>query len=140
MEGDQEKGKCSDFETNKVIMESKTQAARTKCQFHLEGRCRFGDECYNFHDPLVKMSSELESNLKKNKNGSSPKQKNCDGKVCKGKPKMRTAIDVIHRIQWDDSLPEELITIGYEDRFTGMQVKPIFSNIYLNRGLQDTLI
>ena len=43
--------------------------------------------------------------------------------IDKTKPKMRTALDVIHRIQWDDALPEELITIGYEDRFKGIQVR-----------------
>ena len=40
----------------------------------------------------------------------------------KKKIKMRTALDVIHRIQWDDNLPEECFTIGYEDRFEGIQV------------------
>ena len=136
MEGDQEKGKVSDLEKNKdseVTMERNTQSPRTKCQFYLEGRCRFGNECHNFHDPLVEINPELKSNVKKNNNRSSSKEQNLVGKTCKGKPKMRTAIDVIHRIQWDDTLPEELITIGYEDRFTGIQVKSTFSNGYIKQ-------
>ena len=36
--------------------------------------------------------------------------------------KMRTALDVIKRIQWDDALPPELFTIGYLDRFLGVVV------------------
>ena len=128
MEGDQGKEKVIELEANKdskVIMACNTKP-RTKCQFYLEGRCRFGDECHNFHDPLVEKNPELKSNLKKHKDGSSSKQQHSVDKVFKGKPKMRTAIDVIHRIQWDATLPEELITIGYEDRFTGMQVNFTF--------------
>ena len=40
------------------------------------------------------------------------------------KPRMRTALDVIKRIKWDDDLPEEAFTIGYLDRFVGIKEDP----------------
>ena len=33
---------------------------------------------------------------------------------------MKTALDVIKRIQWDEMMPPESFTIGYLDRFTGL--------------------
>lgn len=45
-------------------------------------------------------------------------------KKSKKKPPMRTAMDVVKRIMWDDKIPESLITIGYEDRFLGILEKP----------------
>ena len=87
------------------------------CSFYLEGRCRFGDECLNYHNPNVKPSSVVASKkdtVKKDRLNNESRNKK--------KIKMRTALDVIHRIQWDDNLPEECFTIGYEDRFEGIQV------------------
>ncbi|CAL8101898.1 unnamed protein product [Calicophoron daubneyi] len=40
------------------------------------------------------------------------------------KPPMRTAMDVVKRILWDELIPEDEITIGYEDRFLGILEKP----------------
>ncbi|GAA53922.1 Leukocyte receptor cluster member 9, variant 2 [Clonorchis sinensis] len=37
---------------------------------------------------------------------------------------MRTAMDVVKRIIWDDEVPQDAITIGYEDRFLGVLEKP----------------
>ena len=37
---------------------------------------------------------------------------------------MRTATEVISRILWDDELQTKEFTIGYLDRFTGIQEKP----------------
>ena len=34
---------------------------------------------------------------------------------------MRTAEDVINRIKWDEMLAEERFTVGYLDRFLGLQ-------------------
>lgn len=39
------------------------------------------------------------------------------------KPAMKTAEDVIKRIQWDDQLPQDEFLVGYIDRFTGIQEK-----------------
>lgn len=44
----------------------------------------------------------------------------CDTK----KPAMKTARDVISRLLWDDSLPQEKFTVGYIDRFDGIVEKP----------------
>ena len=95
---------------------------KVECKFYLEGRCRFGEDCNNYHDPNVKVKGSEVIKLKNQKSNSKKQTKNIT-KIDKTKPKMRTALDVIHRIQWDDALPEELITIGYEDRFTGIQVR-----------------
>lgn len=35
-------------------------------------------------------------------------------------PSMKTAGDVIKRIQWDDNLPQDEILVGYSDRFKGI--------------------
>lgn len=40
------------------------------------------------------------------------------------KPSMKTAEDVVKRVLWDESISQEDITIGYIDRFTGLQEKP----------------
>ena len=106
---------------NVMVKDQNPPEPQTECPFYLEGRCRFGNDCNNFHDPNMKPNID-DKVLPNKKKHSSQKQNTSSGRDCKGKPKMRTAIDVIHRIQWDDALPEELITIGYEDRFTGIQV------------------
>ena len=134
MEGKKEsnnQGICA-LETNKdeqcqdgvMVKDQNPPVPQTKCQFYLEGRCRFGNDCHNFHDPNLKLNVN-DKVLPKNKKYSSQEQNISSKRDYKGKQKMRTAIDVIHRIQWDDALPEELITIGYEDRFTGIQVNVI---------------
>lgn len=40
------------------------------------------------------------------------------------KPSMKTATDVISRLLWDDSLPQEKFIVGYIDRFDGIVEKP----------------
>ncbi|KAA0152851.1 hypothetical protein FNF31_06548 [Cafeteria roenbergensis] len=42
----------------------------------------------------------------------------------KKKPRMRTAADVIKRLLWDASLPEEGFSVGYLDRFVGVLEEP----------------
>jgi uncharacterized protein (UPF0248 family) len=37
------------------------------------------------------------------------------------KAALRPSSDVIQRISWDESIPQHLITVGYEDRFLGIQ-------------------
>ena len=43
---------------------------------------------------------------------------------------MKTALDVIHRIQWDENLSREFFKVGYIDRFKGVVEEPFskFSN------------
>ena len=45
------------------------------------------------------------------------------------KPPMKTASDVISRIQWDDQLDADHFIVGYLDRFTGI-VEQLFTSFY----------
>ena len=112
-----------DQPTNNEPGVSKTASTQQiACPFYKEGRCRFGDMCLNYHDPNMKPIKNRKFSEKSEQKNNISKQKKISYKENKSKQKMRTAIDVIHRVQWDDNLPEELITIGYEDRFKGIQV------------------
>ena len=91
------------------------------CQFYLEDKCRFGSECHNLHEGPISTSKQ-----KKPKKSSANKIK--DGPS--SSKSMKTAFDVIKRIQWDEMLPAECFTNGYLDRFTGIVEDPFtkFSN------------
>lgn len=47
--------------------------------------------------------------------------KNDDGCSSTKKVSMKTAGDVKHRIQWDDEIEKEFVTVGYLDRFLGLK-------------------
>jgi uncharacterized protein (UPF0248 family) len=84
------------------------------CPFFLEDRCKFGDQCHNLHPIRRKLS-------KKNK----PKINREDDDLVAAchqslNRKMRTASDVIHRIQWDPALNVADFRVIYLDRFTGL--------------------
>ncbi|XP_063797722.1 leukocyte receptor cluster member 9 [Pseudophryne corroboree] len=87
----------------------------TICQFFLLGRCRFGDKCRNTHTGLSEQQQ-----LNKDKTGTVKHVPEPKGK----KPPMKTATDVISRLQWDTNLPKESFTVGYLDRFLGTIEKP----------------
>uniref|UniRef100_A0A8C5QMD3 C3H1-type domain-containing protein n=1 Tax=Leptobrachium leishanense TaxID=445787 RepID=A0A8C5QMD3_9ANUR len=93
---------------------------RVPCQFFLDGRCRFGDRCRNLHTGLPEPSTSLHpsktSAIRKEKIASEPKTEK--------KPPMKTATDVISRIQWDSLLPTDHFSVGYLDRFLGIIEKP----------------
>ena len=77
------------------------------CQFYKIGKCRFGSECFNKHIGAVQeMPKKAKKKPVEARNSS--------------KPSMKTAFDVIKRIQWDEHLPAECFTIGYIDRFEGI--------------------
>ncbi|KAM4703962.1 leukocyte receptor cluster member 9 [Rhinophrynus dorsalis] len=99
-----------DNEANPLTEPSDT----TICQFFMMGRCRFGERCRNIHASLSEDSLPSPEKVK----SSPPKGK---------KPPMKTATDVISRIQWDTMLPTECFTIGYLDRFLGVIEKPFSS-------------
>ena len=65
----------------------------------------------------------------KKKSKSKTTQHSADGEEEYGskKPSMKTASDVISRLLWDDSLPQEKFTVGYIDRFDGIVEKPFTS-------------
>ena len=86
------------------------------CTFYKESKCRFASECYNLHQgAVVKSETTVAKNLKKT---SSNDSKGAEKSLSKS---MKTALDVIKRIQWDEMLPSDLFSIGYLDRFTGIQ-------------------
>ena len=66
----------------------------TICQFYMEGKCRFGEDCFNIHPHGVPQ---------KLKQKSSPIRINFNDENEK-KCRMKTAQDVINRIKWDSDL------------------------------------
>ncbi|XP_053308530.1 leukocyte receptor cluster member 9 [Spea bombifrons] len=96
--------------------ESEKLPESAPCPFFLLGRCRFGERCRNPHVGQPEASCTLSTKTaEKGESASAPKGK---------KPPMKTATDVISRIQWDAMLPKEHFSIGYLDRFTGIVEKP----------------
>ena len=106
------------------------------CQYFLKGKCRFGKKCFNLHkktmaDEIIKDELAIEDDLTKtlklenkadNVKSKSHKQKNkiVESEKQRKKPPMKTATDVINRIQWDEKLNPEHFTVGYLDRFVGI--------------------
>ena len=101
----------SDFEES----EPENSPAVTVCKFFLEGRCRFGECCLNNHvgsprvEPKERKTSKEEERRRKKKKEVEEKRR---GKL----PSMKTAADVISRLQWDKQLPVDKFTVGYIDR------------------------
>ncbi|XP_029441093.1 leukocyte receptor cluster member 9 [Rhinatrema bivittatum] len=86
------------------------------CRFFTEGRCRFGDRCRNLHPGSSQENTRpLPPKSLKEEGASEP---------CRKKPPMKTAEDVISRIQWDEHLPKDCFVVGYLDRFLGIIEKP----------------
>lgn len=112
------------------------EALKDVCKFWAKGQCKFGDKCYFSHPPeLAPAESKLSPKSRKKlakKRAKQKREEEDDERSRKGgkKPAMKTAMDVIKRIQWDEALPAERFTIGYIDRFTGVQEEPFnkFSN------------
>jgi len=86
---------------------------RVPCPYFLRGRCKFGDKCFNIHNN--------ENNRQKNGtvasaiNGIVITDTNGGEDVVEQKRVMKTANDVINRISWDESFPQENFTVGYLD-------------------------
>ena len=70
-------------------------------------------------------SDETSKHLKRiNKKVKGHKKQPEEEKIKGKKPRMKTATEVIHRIQWDDQLCKDHFVIGYLDRFIGVIEKP----------------
>lgn len=116
---------------------------KVQCKFFKEGKCRFGAKCFNLHgnslesksvearyentepdQPIeqdtIDDKSKKSSKINKNKN----KTQHVEANYTEKKSSMKTAMDVINRILWDDSFPTEQFAVGYLDRFLGVQEKP----------------
>ena len=106
-------------ETVTIDQEDVTNMTKKKsevCQFYLVGRCRFGNECRNRHVGTPNISPKHS----KRKNMGEKTEKEERGKL----PSMKTAADVISRLQWDRALPTEHFAVGYLDRFLGVLEQP----------------
>merc|ERR1711892_1361242 len=101
-------------EVESVVIEiEETEDALEICKFYLENKCRFGDKCRNKHEG-DSAEQIVPKGKAKNKTDGDKSDKS------KKKPPMKTADDVIKRLQWDPMLPQEYFVIGYLDRFLGV--------------------
>ncbi|XP_047146565.1 uncharacterized protein LOC105843712 isoform X1 [Hydra vulgaris] len=101
--------------------------ANVLCSFFLKGSCKFANKCHNLHTENKKEITENKKETIENKKEPTEKltfKKFTDTESEKEKKKpMKTAINVINRILWDESLPAENFIVGYIDRFTGIKEK-----------------
>lgn len=88
--------------------------APAACRFFLEGRCRFGARCRQPHPGAPAPSSEV----------AQPEAESKKPEAESKKPALRTAADVIQRIRWDPRLEPADFSVGYTDRFLGVQEEP----------------
>ena len=101
----------SDFDES----DPENSPAVTVCKFFLEGRCRFGESCLNRHEGSPRMEAKERKALKEE--GRRRRRKKEAEEKSHGKlPSMKTAADVISRLQWDKQLPVDKFTVGYIDR------------------------
>ena len=84
------------------------------CKFFLEGRCRFGEGCLNRHEGSPRVESKERKTS--NEEGRRKKKKVVEEKRRGKLPSMKTAADVISRLQWDKQMPVDKFTVGYVDR------------------------
>ncbi|KAK7071939.1 Solute carrier 7 member 3, partial [Halocaridina rubra] len=125
-------------ETQEMTMEAAALKEQAVCSFYLEGKCRFGNQCFNLHLPdlLAKnKKDQLKCKGKKKVRRKSPPPEEDDrrGK----KPPMKTAGDVRNRILWDAMLEKEYFTVGYLDRFVGIVEKPFTDFTWEHLALVD---
>lgn len=132
---DQESNSPNSANSSSPLNKSTTQD-NPVCSFYLEGKCRFGEECFNLHPPDATVAVKGEPKKQWNKvNAKKSPRENVDKFV--KKPSMKTAGDVRHRILWDENLKQEYFTIGYMDRFCGIMEKPFTSFMWEHLALVD---
>ena len=101
------------------------------CMYFLEGRCRFGDDCHFRHpEELAPVAAAKEGKTtRRGRKVPGEEKQQQRGK----KSSMKTAMDVIQRIQWDADMPPEYFYVGYLDRFKGVQEEPFSRYTYVTR-------
>ncbi|XP_068215768.1 uncharacterized protein [Palaemon carinicauda] len=114
---------------DQMTMESASAGEKSVCAFYLEGKCRFGENCFNLHPEDVSIEETKGSTKgewkKKSDKRRKPRLKSEEEEEEAGKkPSMKTAGDVRKRIQWDCDLKKEHFVVGYLDRFVGVVEKP----------------
>lgn len=131
-----EDNKKNDSQPYSTIKKGTEEPHEIICKYFLNGTCRFGDKCFHSHgqqtnnsdlQPLDPTDENVDDSLH-SKVGR--KEKNCKTSFPKKPQKktpMKTATDVINRIQWDEKLNPENFTVGYLDRFLGVIEKPYSS-------------
>ncbi|XP_064102714.1 uncharacterized protein LOC135212888 [Macrobrachium nipponense] len=100
---------------------------KSVCTFYLEGKCRFGENCFNLHPEGVALGEKRGGSLKEEKKKNGQRKKThikAENKEHGKRPSMKTAGDVRKRIQWDSDLRKEYFVVGYLDRFVGVIEKP----------------
>ena len=97
----------------------------TVCKFFLEGRCRFGEGCLNRHEGSPRVEPKERKTLKEE--GRRKKKKVVEEKRRGKLPSMKTAADVISRLQWDKQMPVDKFTVGYVDRYFSQQI-PVYNH------------
>ena len=97
-----------------------------QCKFFLEGRCRFGESCLNIHQgsPRVKAKEARKESKEEGRRRKKEKKEVEETRRHIKLPSMKTAADVISRLQWDKQLPIDKFTVGYVDRFKGVLEQP----------------
>ena len=117
-------GDQSESDITGINSETEEKDKIVYCNFYQTGGCRFGDSCINVHDTdpdFVKPAMKHKKSPKKKK--SQPDEGLEEGmcaKCRKHNRKLRTVMDVVHRIQWDDQFNPEDFVVGFLDRFDGM--------------------
>ena len=102
--------------------ELNAEQSKSYCSFFQQGKCRFGDSCFNLHesDPDYKPPKQQRHKNRKQKKKSASDEEGTCSKCRKQKKKLRTVMDVVHRIQWDDKYNPEDFIVGFLDRFDGL--------------------
>ena len=85
------------------------------CPFYVAGKCRFGEDCRNRHPAGLGANNGAAHGARRKPDAAREERR--QRVVKRG---MKTAMDVIRRIQWDSNLPESRFTVGYLDRFAGV--------------------
>ena len=144
--------KMEDNESEKMNeIEENEECHEIICKFFIKGTCRFGERCFNSHNVAQREcdskdvgSSQnvlelTDENAAGNPNSKSHSKQKKNNKItagetptCNKKPPMKTATDVINRIQWDEKLHPEDFTVGYLDRFLG-----VIENSYSSFNWED---